>query len=112
MEPTTTAADWSVFRRQMPVARRWAYFDHAAVAPLSGPAQQALSSWAEDATANGAAHYPAWTSRVEHLRTLAADLIGAAARGNRPGRQHHRRHQSRGRGVSLEARRQRRHPGR
>ena len=77
MEPTTSTADWSVFRRQMPVAGQWAYFDHAAVAPLSGPAQQALGSWAEDATANGAAHYPAWTSRVEHLRTLAAGLIGA-----------------------------------
>ena len=57
MEPT----DWSVFRRQMPVADRWAYFDHAAVAPLSGPARQAIAAWAEDATANGAAHYPAWT---------------------------------------------------
>ena len=78
MEPTATAADWSVFRRQMPVAGQWAYFDHAAVAPLSGPAQQALNSWAEDATANGAAHYTAWTGRVERLRTLAAGLIAAA----------------------------------
>jgi cysteine desulfurase / selenocysteine lyase len=78
VEPTTNpAADWSLFRRQMPIARQWAYFDHAAVAPLSGPAQQALVSWAEDATANGSANYPAWTSRVEHLRTLAARMIGA-----------------------------------
>lgn len=77
MEPSTAAADWSLFRRQMPVAGRWAYFDHAAVAPLSGPAQQALVSWAEDATTNGAAHYTAWTSRIERLRTLAAGLIGA-----------------------------------
>ena len=112
MEPTTTTADWSVFRRQMPVAGQWAYFDHAAVAPLSGPAQQALGSWAEDATANGAAHYPAWTSRVERLRTLAAGLIGAlpeeiALVGNTTA------------GINLvaegfpwKAGRQRRHPGR
>jgi cysteine desulfurase / selenocysteine lyase len=77
VEPTTTTADWTEFRRQMPVADRWAYFDHAAVAPLSRPAQQALLQWAEDATANGAANYPAWTGRVEHLRTLAAGMIGA-----------------------------------
>ena len=32
-----------------------------------GPAQAALTGWAEDATANGAAYYPAWTRRVEHL---------------------------------------------
>ena len=61
----------------MPVSRQWAYFDHAAVAPLSGPAQKALAEWANDATHNGAAYYPAWTGRVEHLRTLAARMIGA-----------------------------------
>jgi cysteine desulfurase / selenocysteine lyase len=71
------AADWAAFRRQMPVARQWAYLDHAAVAPLSGPAQEAIRLWAEDASANGAVHYPAWTRRVEHLRTQAARLIGA-----------------------------------
>ena len=78
MEPTSSMpADWGVFRRQMPVARQWAYFDHAAVAPLSGPAREALAQWALDATTHGAAYYPAWTRRVEHLRTLAADMIGA-----------------------------------
>lgn len=78
-EPSTTcvAGDWDDFRRQMPIARQWAYFDHAAVAPMSGPAQAALVNWAEDATVNGSANYPAWTRRVEHLRTLAARLIGA-----------------------------------
>lgn len=79
MEPTTGAtADWDFFRRQMPIARQWAYFDHAAVAPLSGPAQEALAQWAIDATVNGSAHHPAWNRRVEDLRTLAAGMIGAA----------------------------------
>jgi cysteine desulfurase / selenocysteine lyase len=78
VEPTTSAAaDWELFRRQMPIARQWAYFDHAAVAPLSGPAQTALTQWAEDATVHGSAHYPAWSRHVEHLRTLAARIIGA-----------------------------------
>ena len=75
--PTRGPADWELFRRQMPVARQWAYFDHAAVAPLSGPARQALAQWAEDATDHGAAHYADWSRRVEHLRTSAAKLIGA-----------------------------------
>ena len=77
-QPATSApADWDLFRRQMPAARQWAYFDHAAVAPLSGPAQAALATWAEDAAAHGAAHYPAWTRRIEHLRSQAAQMIGA-----------------------------------
>jgi selenocysteine lyase/cysteine desulfurase len=61
----------------MPVTRRWAYFDHAAVAPLSGPAQQALTRWAEDATTNGDAFYPPWMQQIEQLRGRAARLIGA-----------------------------------
>lgn len=74
---TTPTADWGDFRRQMPISKDWAYLDHAAVAPLSGPAQAALTDWAKDATENGSANYPDWSRRVEHLRTLAANLIGA-----------------------------------
>jgi len=44
---------------------------------MSGPAQQALVQWAQDAADHGSVHYPAWTRQIEHLRTLAADLIGA-----------------------------------
>ena len=61
----------------MPITGQWAYLDHAAVAPLSGPAQTALTEWAKDAAVNGAAYYPAWTRRIEQLRTLAAGMIGA-----------------------------------
>jgi len=70
---------WDVFRQQMPIARRWAYLDHAAVAPLSGPARDALSSWLEDATSNGAAFYPAWKEGIAELHTLAATMIGSQA---------------------------------
>lgn len=79
MEPSSTApADWDLFRRHMPSSRQWAYLDHAAVAPLSGPAHEALAQWAADATANGSVNYPAWTRQVERVRALAADMIGAA----------------------------------
>jgi selenocysteine lyase/cysteine desulfurase len=71
------SADWAEFRRQMPVARRWAYFDHAAVAPLSGPASQALARWAEGAVLNGSAGYAAWKEGVEETRCRAARLIAA-----------------------------------
>ena len=78
VEPSVgMSADWELFRRQMPIARDWAYLDHAAVAPLSGPAQEALARWVRDAADNGAAYYPAWTRQIEHLRTLAANMIGA-----------------------------------
>lgn len=69
--------DWDWLRAQMPVARQWAYLDHAAVAPLSGPAQEAILQWVADATSNGSVNYPSWTVRVEHARTLAARLLGA-----------------------------------
>jgi selenocysteine lyase/cysteine desulfurase len=69
---------WEAFRQQMPVARRWSYLDHAAVAPLSAPAQQALLRWAEDAAVNGYANSPVWADGVERGRRLAAQLLGAA----------------------------------
>lgn len=69
---------WEDFRRRMPVAQQWAYFDHAAVAPLSGPAQQALREWANDAAENGELHWGNWHKRVETVRTLAAALLGAS----------------------------------
>lgn len=61
----------------MPVADRWAYLDHAAVAPISGPARDALTKWADDATHNGGTGYQRWIYRIERLRTLAAGTIGA-----------------------------------
>jgi selenocysteine lyase/cysteine desulfurase len=61
----------------MPVAQRWAYFDHAAVAPLSRPAQAAIGEWAEDLTFNGDAHWKRWGQRVTAVRELAARLISA-----------------------------------
>jgi selenocysteine lyase/cysteine desulfurase len=63
----------------MPVARRWAYLDHAAVSPLPGPTADALKAWAQEASTHGSAHWKAWAEQVEQLRALAARLIGAAA---------------------------------
>lgn len=65
------------FRDEMPVSSRWAYLDHAAVAPISRPAHTAIEQWARDALENGDAHYADWTAQLTQLRTLAADVLGA-----------------------------------
>ena len=71
--------NWQQLREQMPVARRWAYFDHAAVAPLSGPARDAMTAWADDLAANGDAHWPMWAARLEHVRRQGAKLLHCKA---------------------------------
>ncbi len=70
-------AGWEAFRRQMPVTEKWAYFDHAAVAPLPSPTRAALADWARDAAENGDLSCAAWYRRIEDLRGLAATTLGA-----------------------------------
>jgi selenocysteine lyase/cysteine desulfurase len=74
------AADsrWEDFRRQMPAAEEWAYFDHAAVAPIPAAAASALVEWTDDIARHGGAAWLKWKARREALRTRAAELIGAA----------------------------------
>ena len=67
----------SDFRRQMPIVNRWAYFDHAAVAPLPGPTQQAIVEFAAQAAEDGTTVWPTWNRRLEKLRQLGAELLGA-----------------------------------
>jgi selenocysteine lyase/cysteine desulfurase len=69
--------DWTGLRQQFPVTRRWAFFDHAAVAPLSAPAQRAVVEWAADMADNGDVHEPLWTRRTAEVRHLAGRLINA-----------------------------------
>ena len=69
--------DWDALRREMIVTRRWAYFDHAAVAPLAEPARVALADWAADAAANGAAAWSDWQRKVEEARARAGRLLNA-----------------------------------
>jgi selenocysteine lyase/cysteine desulfurase len=74
-----SADAWDTFRSQMPVARRWAYLDHAAVSPLPGPTAESLAGWAQQASVDGSVHWLSWARQVEELRSLAAAMIGAAA---------------------------------
>ncbi len=69
--------DWDEFRRLMSVTQKWSYFDHAAVAPLSRPAQNAINQWLRQAVEEGDTVWPQWASRVESIRSSAAKMIGA-----------------------------------
>ena len=73
----TTDDLWIQFRGQMPVCAQWAYFDHAAVAPLSGPASRILNEWSTDTATNGAVNWSEWRKRVEQTRRRAARLLNA-----------------------------------
>jgi len=68
---------WQHFRSQMPVAERWAYFDHSAVSPLPAPTERAIVDWVRQAAAEGDTSWPSWSRRVEQCRRLAAQWMGA-----------------------------------
>jgi len=76
-----TSADpksgWDALRQQAPVTQKLAYFDHAAVAPLSQPARLAMAKWANEATELGDTVWPAWAAGVENTRSIAAGMINA-----------------------------------
>ena len=65
------------FRSQFPVAARWAFLDHAAVAPLPAPAVAALREYADSLAENGIAAVQDWLDRIADVRGLAARLINA-----------------------------------
>ncbi|MCC9654249.1 aminotransferase class V-fold PLP-dependent enzyme [Rhodopirellula halodulae] len=66
---------WSWWRDRMPVTKKWAYFDHAAVAPISQPAADALKSFADVAASHGDVHWMDWSNAVNRLRDLTAELV-------------------------------------
>ncbi len=63
----------------MPVSSHWSYFDHAAVAPLSGPARDAILRWSDQAAQQGDTLWPEWHRQYENARILAAEMIGASS---------------------------------
>ena len=54
-----------------------AYFDHAAVSPISQPAADAIAQFASEASLQGDTVWPQWVARMEGLRGNIAELIGA-----------------------------------
>src|SRR5262245_5758371 len=64
-------------RAQMPVAEKWAYFDHAAVAPVTAAAARAMHAWCDESLADGDTRWPEWSRKSEATRDAAARLLGA-----------------------------------
>ncbi|MEM9366004.1 MAG: aminotransferase class V-fold PLP-dependent enzyme [Planctomycetota bacterium] len=66
---------WDWWRNQMPVTKHWAYFDHAAVGPLSGPAATVVRNFAIEAAEHGDTPWLSWSQRVHSLRDTTAKLL-------------------------------------
>jgi selenocysteine lyase/cysteine desulfurase len=69
--------DWTTLRHEMLVTRHWAYFDHAAVAPITAAAQRVMNEWAADSAENGELHEPNWLRRVDDVRRDFGRLLNA-----------------------------------
>ena len=67
--------DWTTFRSHFPVTARWAFLDHAAVAPPPDVCANAIAEWARDKAVNGIASYHPWAQRVEETRRHAGRLL-------------------------------------
>jgi cysteine desulfurase / selenocysteine lyase len=65
-------------RAQMPVAERYAYFDHAAVAPIPQAAADRLRWFADEVSCHGDKNWMQWAGIVGRLRTQLARLIHAS----------------------------------
>ncbi len=75
----TIAATRSRLRAAMPVVRKWAYLDHAAVSPLTAPAMTAMARWLTEVGEEGDTVWPEWSRQANEARQTAARLIGADA---------------------------------
>ena len=72
-EPKTFARE--SLRAQMPVSKRYAYFDHAAVGPLPAPAANAIRNWVDQSLLQGDVCWPEWSAATGRLRFSASKLI-------------------------------------
>jgi selenocysteine lyase/cysteine desulfurase len=69
---------WEQYRDQFPVTKNLVYLNHAAVAPLSRRAAEAMQGQAQDALEFGSRHYQRWMATCEGIRTAAATMIHAS----------------------------------
>lgn len=72
-----TENPWEWLRQQMPVTKRWVYFDHAAVAPLPEAACRRSQDFVQQASEQGDTVWLQWAAEIEDLRTGIANWLGA-----------------------------------
>lgn len=65
------------FRTEFPVTDRWAFLNHANVAPLSRSARDRVRDWADTVAANGDFQLENCFAEIERVRFSAATLLGA-----------------------------------
>jgi selenocysteine lyase/cysteine desulfurase len=65
------------YRREFPVMENYIYLDHAGVAPISLRVRSAVEIFLQESSEGGAFNYPAWTHKVNGVRTNCARLIHA-----------------------------------
>ena len=63
--------------RRVPGHPPWAFFDHAAVAPLPAPRPAALAEYGRRPGRQRRRRETRWLDRVEHVRRLAGRLLNA-----------------------------------
>lgn len=68
---------WERYRDQFPVTKNLIHLNHAAVAPLSKPAADAIRWLANDCEQYGSLHYDVWMKAYDSLRQATARLINA-----------------------------------
>lgn len=66
------------FREEFPVSEQLIYLNHAAVAPLSRRAANAMKELTDQACQSGSLHYTEWMKCYSDLRIAAARLINAS----------------------------------
>lgn len=70
-------SSWDAFRSHFPVTRKWAFFDHAAVAPIPDTAAAEMARYAALVGENGIAAIHDLVNGTARVRALAARLINA-----------------------------------
>lgn len=74
---STSQEIWRKYRAEFPVTEHLLYLNHAAVAPLTRRAAEAMKWLADDALHNGSLHYDKWLESYDGLRAATAKLIHA-----------------------------------
>lgn len=64
-------------RQEFPIRERYAFFNHAGVAPIPASTQAAISEFARDAAEEGPVNYAAWLHAMSVARETAGAMINA-----------------------------------
>jgi len=65
------------YRSEFPVSGNSVYLDHAGVAPVSLRVKSAVESFLAEASERAFMNYERWMERVDEVRALSAELVGA-----------------------------------